>query len=83
MESEIKSILVGTSLTDSSDPVLRAAMEVARRTGAELRLLHAHALPVAYFAAPTGLTTVNPDLLNTERQVRRLVDWYMRVNKAG
>ena len=71
MESEIKSILVGTSLTDLSDPVLLAAADLARRAGAELRLLHAHALPVAYFAAPTGLTTVNPDLMATERQVRR------------
>ena len=71
MEREIKSIVVGTSLGELSDPVVRTAAEIARRTGAELRLLHAHALPVAYFAAPTGLTTVNPDLLDTERQVRR------------
>ncbi len=71
MERQIKSILVGTSLDDLSDPVVRAGAELARRAGAELRLLHAHALPVAYFAAPTGLTTVNPDLLETERQVRR------------
>ncbi len=71
MESKIESILVGTSLDVSSDPVVRAGAELARRTGAGLRLLHAHALPVAYFAAPTGLTTVNPDLLETERQVRR------------
>ncbi len=71
MEREIESILVGTSLDDLSDPVVGAGAELARRTGADLRLLHAHALPVAYFAAPTGLTTVNPDLLETERQVRR------------
>lgn len=71
MERKIKSILVGTSLDELSDPVVRAGAELARRTGAEIRLLHAHALPVAYFAAPTGLTTVNPDLLETERQVRR------------
>ncbi len=71
MERPIESILVGTSLDDLSDPVVRAGAELARRAGAELRLLHAHALPVAYFAAPTGLTTVNPDLLETERQVRR------------
>ncbi len=71
MERQIESILVGTSLDDLSDPVVRAGAELARRAGAELRLLHAHALPVAYFAAPTGLTTVNPDLLETERQVRR------------
>ncbi len=71
MERKIKSILVGTSLDELSDPVVRAGTELARRSGAETRLLHAHALPVAYFAAPTGLTTVNPDLLETERQVRR------------
>ncbi len=71
MERQIGSILVGTSLDGLSDPVVRAGAELARRAGAELRLLHAHALPVAYFAAPTGLTTVNPDLLETERQVRR------------
>ncbi len=71
MERKIESILVGTSLDELSDPVVRAGAELARRTGAGLRILHAHALPVAYFAAPTGLTTVNPDLLETERQVRR------------
>ncbi len=71
MERKIKSILVGTSLDELSDPVVRAGVQLARRSGAEIRLLHAHALPVAYFAAPTGLTTVNPDLLETERQVRR------------
>ncbi len=71
MERKIESILVGTSLDELSDPVVRAGAEFARQSGAELRLLHAHALPVAYFAAPSGLTTVNPDLLETERQVRR------------
>ncbi len=71
MARDMKSILVGTSLDELSDPVVRAGAELARRTGAELFVLHAHALPVAYFAAPTGLTTVSPDLLETERQVRR------------
>ena len=71
MARDIESILVGTSLDELSDPVVRAGAELARRTGARLHLLHAHALPVAYFAAPTGLTTVSPDLLDTERQVRR------------
>lgn len=71
MAREIESILVGTSLDDLSDPVVQAGAELARASGAKLYLLHAHALPVAYFAAPTGLTTVSPDLLDTERQVRR------------
>ena len=67
----LKTILVGTSLDELSDPVVRAAAELARQTGAGLYLLHAHALPVAYFAAPTGFTAVSPDLLETEHQVRR------------
>lgn len=71
MEPEIESILVGTSLDELSDPVVRTGAELARLAGADLRLLHAHALPVAYFATPNGLTTVNPALLETERQVRR------------
>ncbi|MCP3957125.1 MAG: universal stress protein [bacterium] len=71
MARETKTILVGTSLDQLSDPVVRAGADLARLTGAELYLLHAHSLPVAYFAAPTGLTTVSPDLLETERQVRR------------
>ena len=71
MARETKTILVGTSLDPLSDPVVRAGADLARLTGAELVLLHAHSLPVAYFAAPTGLTTVSPDLLETERQVRR------------
>ena len=71
MTGESKNILVGTSLDASSDPIVRAGAEIARRLGAGLHLFHAHALPVAYFAGPTGMTTISPDLLETERQVRR------------
>ena len=67
----LETILVGTSLDEQSDPVVRASAELARQTGARLFLVHAHALPMAYFAAPTGFTTVSPDLLEAERQVRR------------
>lgn len=71
----IRTILVGTSLETASDPVVRTGVELARRTGAALHLFHAHSLPVAYFAAPSGLTTIGPDLLESERQVReRLLD---------
>ncbi len=71
MTQESKIIVVGTSLDPSSDPIVQAGAELASHAGAELHLFHAHALPVAYFAGPTGMTTISPDLLETERQVRQ------------
>ncbi|MCG8460999.1 MAG: universal stress protein [Holophagales bacterium] len=72
---KIRTLLVGTSLELGSDPVVRTAIELARRTGADLHLFHAHGIPVAYLAAPAGLSAVSPDLLESERQVReQLVD---------
>lgn len=67
----IDTILVGTSLDGQSDPVIRAAAELARRSGATLHVVHAHTLPAAYFAAPAGFTTVSPDLLEAESRARR------------
>lgn len=64
-------VLVGTTLNPESDEVVAAGAEIARRLDAELHLFHAHSLPVAYFAGPTGLTTVAPDLLTSERQLRQ------------
>lgn len=71
MPHDIKTVLAGTSLDLASDAVVRAAVEIARRCGADLHLFHAHSLPVAYFAAPSGLTSVGPGLLEGERQVRQ------------
>lgn len=71
MTQQKQIVVVGTSLDPSSDAVVSAGADIARRLNAELHLFHAHALPVAYFAGPTGMTTVSPDLLTTERQVRQ------------
>ncbi|MEM7356358.1 MAG: universal stress protein, partial [Acidobacteriota bacterium] len=62
---------VGTSLTEASDPVVRAGAELARCWNAELHFFHAFSLPVAYFAAPAGVATIPPNLIDSERQVRR------------
>ncbi len=67
----IRNIVAGTSLDLASDWVVARAAELARRTGARLHLAHAHALPMALYGAPAGLSTVPPDLLDAERQVRR------------
>lgn len=71
MSQHLKNIVVGTSLEMASDRVVRTAYEIASRSGADLHIFHAHALPIAYFAAPSGLTTVSADLLDSEREVRR------------
>jgi len=66
----IRNIVAGTSLDIASDRVVARAAELARRCGARLHLAHGHALPMALYGAPAGLTTVAPDLLDAERQVR-------------
>ena len=71
-KEHIESILVGTSLHEGSDPVVLAGAELARQTGAALYLIHAHTMPLTFFEVP-GATggTVQADLLETERHVRR------------
>ena len=71
MSHELKTILVGTTLELTSDPVVAVAAELARKSHAELHLFHAHALPVAFFAGPSGMTTISPDVLETEQTLRR------------
>ena len=71
MSQHLKNIVVGTSLELASDRVVQAAYEIASRSGADLHIFHAHSLPIAYFAAPSGLTAVSADLLDSEREVRR------------
>lgn len=68
---ELTTVLVGTSLTVHSDPVVLAGVKIARRAGAKLYLFHAYTPPVSYFAAPTGLTTFDPQLLEVEQQMRQ------------
>jgi len=69
--SKIQKILVGTTLEPGSDAVVRVAARLARRSGAELHLFHAHALPMAFFAGPSGMTTISPDILESEQTLRR------------
>jgi hypothetical protein len=41
----LKSIVIGTSLTETSDDVVRAGAAIARATGAIPWLVHAYSLP--------------------------------------
>ncbi len=68
---KIENIVVGTSLDMASDRVVSRAAELARQSGARLHLAHAHAIPMALYAAPAGFNTVAPDLFEAERQIRQ------------
>jgi len=72
MRYTIQRVLVATSLTEASDPVVRAAHVVAKRTGATLRLFHAARLPAAYYGSPLGMTAVQPRLLKTQLERSRV-----------
>lgn len=48
MNFPLHNIVVGSSLDPASDPVVRAALELKKKTGADLHLVHAYALPVVY-----------------------------------
>lgn len=48
MKTELRKIVVGTSLDLASDTVVRAALLLREKTGAELHLVHGYPLPVAY-----------------------------------
>ncbi len=52
MQDPIRHIVLGTSLTEAADSAVRAGLEIARRAGAQLHLVHAYALPVTYMGEP-------------------------------
>ena len=75
MDSTRPVILVGSSLEVGSDPVVRTALDLSRQLEGRLIFFHAHSLPVAFFAGPSGMTTISPGLLEAERNLReRMVD---------
>ncbi len=71
MTFPLRKIVVGTSLDPSSDGVVRAALQLKEKTGAELHLVHAYALPVVYGGG--FYPTIDPAEL-LELQKSRLVD---------
>lgn len=62
-------ILAATSLAPASDPVVDTAVELSRHLDAELHLLHAYPLPVAYLAAPSGLVSVEPAMFDKQHDL--------------
>jgi nucleotide-binding universal stress UspA family protein len=62
---EIRTVAIGTSLTEMSDEVVTAGLQVARAAGARMVLVHAFQPPVAY-ATYGGGAPYAPDVLLEE-----------------
>ncbi|HEY0784183.1 MAG TPA: universal stress protein [Thermoanaerobaculia bacterium] len=80
MSSPIKTVVVGTTLSEASDSIVAGAAAVARATGAALHLVNSYELPIPYGSVPYGVTSLfdEPGLVRglhamLEEQVRRLL----------
>ncbi len=67
-ETPIRRVLVGTSLSQESDTVVRGAAEISRILKAELEVFHSFQPPPAYFVSASGLSEIDPNILTLHRQ---------------
>lgn len=69
MAEPIRTILVGTSLDDSSDAVVTLAGELARGGGARVHLAHGYEPPLGFAAAPElGRSLAGDAFIESERE---------------
>lgn len=74
MEKKIETVLIGTSLTEASDEVVRTGVKLARAAGARVVLAHAYSLQGAYGGAPFVPEVSMGEVMEAERQaLRRLM----------
>jgi nucleotide-binding universal stress UspA family protein len=72
MPSRLRTILIGTTLTDASDQVVRDGLRVARAAGARVHLVHAFQAPLADTGGiPYGTTVCISELIEGKRVARR------------
>lgn len=75
MINKLDTVLIGTSLTEASDPVVRSGMLLARRAGARVHLAHAYAPPMTYSGAPFFPDYSIGEVLKAERAaLQRQID---------
>ena len=67
MSKKIETVLIGTSLTEESDKVVRAGLKVARAAKARVALAHAYSLHAAYGGAPYIPDLAMDEVLEAER----------------
>jgi nucleotide-binding universal stress UspA family protein len=78
----MRRVLVGLDASPRAEQVLDYAMELVRKTGGQLVLLHAYSLPVGL---PVEVYAISPDTLPDvlERNARALLDNYAARVPAG
>ena len=68
MLKKIETVLIGTSLTEASEEVVRTGLKVARAAKARVVLAHAYSLHIAYGGAPYVPDLATDQVLEAERQ---------------
>ncbi len=63
---KISKIVVGTSLSEASDPVVEAGLDIARTTGCELHVVHAYPMPAVFGDSAFGGATLGGHLLQPQ-----------------
>jgi nucleotide-binding universal stress UspA family protein len=81
MFDTLKTVLIGTSLTEMSDPVVRAGLDAARASGARVFLVHAFQPQWAYAGGPYLSEAFIQETLEAERTLaeKNLVDQIARL----
>lgn len=81
MNPETPTVIIATSLTRASDPIVRNGVRIARAAGAKIHLVHAHDLTMLYSGAAMGGGAYLPELIEQESagQLRRLQDQASRL----
>lgn len=67
MMDKLDTVLIGTSLNEASDPVIRSGVLVARRAGARVHLAHAYSPPMTYSGSPFFPEVPLGELFKAER----------------
>ena len=72
MATTLRTILIGTSLTDASDRVVRNGLRLARAAGARVHLVHAFQATLAYAGQrPYCAPVFSPEAIESKREARR------------
>ncbi|MEM1201922.1 MAG: universal stress protein [Acidobacteriota bacterium] len=78
MTQRLQNLVVGTSLSAESDPVVRAALTLAGASGAAVHLVHGFPLPVVYGGGIYGGAAIHSQLQHDEDRYQELLGVQLR-----
>ena len=67
----LENILIGTSLTEESDRIVKIALEMARASGATVHLVHAFTPPSAFGGFPAEYRLGESEWMDAEKEILR------------